>query len=73
MKIKMKGLIPYGLNRMFGGMRRGRPMWAAFGTAALIAGLATKYRPPKRELLVKKKLKNGKKYEITFVRNDVGA
>jgi hypothetical protein len=70
--MKLKGLIPYGLRQMFGGARRGRSLWAAFGTAALIAGLAAKYRPPKRELLMSKKLPEGKKIQITLVRDDVG-
>lgn len=69
--MKLKGLIPYGLNQMFGGMRRGRPFWAAFGTAALIAGLASKYRPPKKERLVKKKLKAGRGFEVRMERDDV--
>jgi len=71
--MKLKGLIPYGLNQMFGGMRRGQSLWAAFGTAALIAGLAAKYRPPKKERLTKKKLRSDKPIEITFIRNDVGS
>jgi hypothetical protein len=70
--MKLKGLIPYGLHHMFGGARRGRSLWAAFGTAALIAGLAAKYRSPKRELLMSKKLPEGKKVQITLVRDDAG-
>ena len=69
--MKVKGLIPFGLTQMFGGMRRGRPLWAAFGTAALAAGLAAKYRPPKKERLTKKKLKPGKPIEVRMVRNKV--
>lgn len=68
--MKLKGLISYGLNQMFAGARRGKSFWAAFGTVALIAGLAAKYRGPKRELLMKKKLPEGKKIQITFVRDE---
>ena len=66
--MKIKGLIPYGLHHTFAGARRGKSMWAAFGAAALVAGLAAKYRPPKKEKLVGKKLKEGKEVHIVFRR-----
>ena len=70
--MKLKGLIPFGLHHLFGGARRGRSLWAAFGAMALVAGLAAKYRPPKRELLMSKRIPEGMSIRVRFVGEDRG-
>ena len=67
--MKLTGLIPYGLHHMFAGMRRGKSMWAAFGAVALVAGLASRFRSPKKERLTKRKLKDGRGVKVVMLRD----
>ena len=57
----MTPMIPYGLRQLFGGMREGHAARAAAGTAILVIGLMLKFRPPKKERLTRKRVKEGTK------------